>query len=245
VNREGEKEGTATFYDYNSANEVECRQTVENSGSCTGSSTTELSHYSYDGEGEQTAITPKHDTSGASFAYNDASELSALTPSGGSEQKLEYGGIGQDDLTKGGSTTIDNSLLGVTSETNAGGTTYYGRMPDGMLIDERTPAAIYNPMFDAQGDIIALVATNAKVEETFHYGPYGENIKSEGTVPYPFGYKSGDRMPAGNTGHGNTPNSLIHYGQRYYDPTTGRWTQQDPLNQITSASQADRYPHAE
>jgi RHS repeat-associated protein len=241
VNLEGEKEGTATFYDYNGANELECRQTVENSGSCTESSTTELSHYSYDSEGEQTAITPKHDTSGATFTYNDASELSALTPSGGSEEKLEYGGTGQDDLTKVGSITIDNSLLGVTSETTSSGTTYYGRMPDGLLIDERTPSGIYNPMFDAQGDIIALVATNAKVEETFHYGPYGENIKSEGTVPYPFGYKSGYRLPVGNTGQGNIPNSLIHYGQRYYDPTTGRWTQQDPEDKFSSATQGDRF----
>ena len=32
---------------------------------------------------------------------------------------------------------MDNSLLGVTSETTPSGTTYYGRMPDGMLIDER------------------------------------------------------------------------------------------------------------
>lgn len=48
-------------------------------------------------------------------------------------------------------------------------------------------------------------------------------------------------MPAGNTGQGNVPNSLIHYGQRYYDPTTGRWTQQDPEDRMTSASQADRF----
>jgi len=38
---------------------------------------------------------------------------------------------------------MDNSLLGVTSETTPSGTTYYGRMPDGMLIDERTPSGIY------------------------------------------------------------------------------------------------------
>lgn len=24
------------------------------------------------------------------------------------------------------------------------------------------------------------------------------------------------------------PNNLYHYGERYYDPTTGRWTQRDP-----------------
>jgi hypothetical protein len=68
------------------------------------------------------------------------------------------------------------------------------------------------------------VSTTGKVERTFRYGPYGENVKSEGTqtIPYPFGYKSGYRMPGGNKGEGNVANGLYHYGQRYYDPTTGR-----------------------
>jgi uncharacterized protein RhaS with RHS repeats len=34
---------------------------------------------------------------------------------------------------------------------------------------------------------------------------------------------------------------LIHYGQRYYDPTTGRWTQQDPLNQPFSVEEQGLY----
>jgi RHS repeat-associated protein len=111
------------------------------------------------------------------------------------------------------------------------------------MSDERTPSGHYNPLYDAQGDIIALVSSAKKVERTFRYGPYGENIHSEGTqtIPYPFGYKGGYRMPAGNTGKGNVTNSLLHFGQRYYDPTTGRWTQQDPLHQIGSTTQGDRF----
>ena len=71
------------------------------------------------------------------------------------------------------------------------------------------------------------MSSTGKVERTFHYGPYGENVKSEGTqtIPYPFGFKSGYRMPGGNKGLGNVTNGLLHFGQRYYDPTTGRWTQ--------------------
>jgi RHS repeat-associated protein len=87
------------------------------------------------------------------------------------------------------------------------------------------------------------VSSAKKVERTFRYGPYGENIKSEGTqtIPYPFGFKGGYRMPAGNTGKGNVTNSLVHYGARYYDPTTGRWTQQDPLDQVGSTTQGNRF----
>jgi RHS repeat-associated protein len=95
----------------------------------------------------------------------------------------------------------------------------------------------------AKADIIALVNSSGKVERTFRYGRYGENVKSEGTqtIPYPFGYKGGYRMPGGNKGEGNVANGLYHYGQRYYDPTTGRWTQQDPLGHLGSTTQGDRF----
>ena len=52
-------------------------------------------------------------------------------------------------------------------------------------------------------------------------------------------------VPRGcDTGQGNIPNQLYHYGQRYYDPTTGRWTQTDPLDQIADFTQANRYTFA-
>jgi RHS repeat-associated protein len=231
-----------THYAYNTGDELECRQTVV--PPCSKSSTTELSAYKYDEAGNETAITPKSDTSGTTFAYNAANELSSLTPSGGTAQALSDAGTGQDDLVGiGSATTIQNSQLGLTREVSSAGTSYYARTPNGLLIDQRTPSGNYNPLYDAQGDIIALVSSSGKVERTFRYGPYGENIKSEGTqtIPYPFGFKSGYRVPGGNTGKGNVANSLIHYGQRYYDPTTGRWTQQDPLWHLGSTTQGDRF----
>ena len=126
---------------------------------------------------------------------------------------------------------------------SSAGTSYYARTPNGLLIDQRTPSGHYNPLYDGQGDIIALVSSTGKVERTFRYGPYGENTKSEGTqtIPYPFGYKGGYRMPGGNKGEGNVANGLYHFGQRYYDPTTGRWTQQDPEDRLGSATQGDRF----
>jgi hypothetical protein len=33
----------------------------------------------------------------------------------------------------------------------------------------------------------------------------------------------------------------VRYGQRYYDPTQVRWTQQDPLNQFKDLVQSNRY----
>jgi RHS repeat-associated protein len=129
---------------------------------------------------------------------------------------------------------------------SSAGTSYYARTPNGLLIDQRTPSGHYNPLYDGQGDIIALVNSSAKVERTFRYGPYGENTKSEGTqtIPYPFGFKSGYRMPGGNKGEGNVTNGLYHFGQRYYDPTAGRWTQEDPRAHTASPQQGDLFVFA-
>jgi RHS repeat-associated protein len=229
VNPAGSTGGTATYFAVNAGNLLECRQTVL--PPCSNNISTELSAYKYDEAGEEKEIIPKSDTSGTTFAFNAARELSSLTPSGSGAQALSYGGSGQDDLVSlGASTTIQNSLLGLNREVNSAGTSYYARTPGALLIDERTPSGHFNPLYDAQGDIIALVSSTGKVERTFRYGPCGENVKSEGTqtIPDAFGFKGGYRMPGGNKGLGNVSNGLYHFGQRYYDPTTGRWTQQDP-----------------
>jgi RHS repeat-associated protein len=232
-----------TFYVYNNDNQLQCRQTVAPAPGCSASATTELSHYSYDNAGEETAITPKSDTTGSAFTYNSAGELSKLTPSGGSEESLSYGGVGQGDLVSFGSTGLQNSVLGVTKDTTGAGTSYLARTPGGLLVDQRTPSGSYNPLYDAQGDVIALVNSSGKVERTFRYGPYGENVKSEGTqtIPYLFGYKGGLHMPGGNTGKGNVANGLDHFGQRFYDPTVGRWTQQDSFVQLLSPTESGLY----
>jgi RHS repeat-associated protein len=240
----GQTGGTTTYYHYKPGNELECHLTL--SSTCTHSTSTELTGYEYDKAGEQTAIVAKGDPSSSTFAYNAASELSTLTPGGESALSLTYGGSGQDDLiTKGSSTTLENSLLGITREIASGSAYCFERTPEGLLIDIRTPSGNYNPLYDAQGDIVGLVNSSKELKRSFRYGPYGENVKAEGTetVPFIFGYKGGYRMPGGNKaeGEGRLANGLYHYGQRYYDPTTGRWTQQDPTSKIASPVQGDRF----
>ena len=57
----------------------------------------------------------------------------------------------------------------------------------------------------------------------YNYDPYGKLTSSSGTVanPWRFGGAYGAYTDA-STG-------LVKIGQRYYDPSLGRWTQQDPL----------------
>ena len=225
----GETGGTWTYSRYNAGNELECRLTV--STACTHNATTELSGYEYDAAGERLKIVAKGDTSSTAFTYNAGAETSALTPNGETAISLGYGGIGQSDLiTRGSSATIENTLMGVSREIASGNAYCFERTPEGLLVDIRTPTGIYNPLYDAQGDIVGLVNASKELTRSVRYGPYGENAKSEGSeaAPLIFGYKGGYRVPGGNKGQGNIPNGLYHFGERYYDPTTGSWTQLDP-----------------
>jgi RHS repeat-associated protein len=238
-----------TFYRYNSGNELECRMKIE--AACSKSSSSEISGYSYDGAGNETAIVGYADSASTAFSYNNLSQLKALTPPSSSEQAATFLGSGQGNLTGLGSLALQNSALGLTKQINESGTSYYTRTPSGAMIDERLPgSASYNPIFDAHGNMVALLNTSGALVQTVRYGPYGENAKEEGegSVPYnatndPLLFGGGYHMSGGNGGAGNVANNLYHFGERYYDPTTGRWTQQDPLRQIGSLSESDRFSY--
>ena len=105
------------------------------------------------------------------------------------------------------------------------------------MVDERLPASTsYNPIYDVQGDIIGLLNTSGELKQAVRYGPYGDNATASGSVSYsatndPFLFQGGYHLAGGDTGAGNIPNDLYHYGERYYDPTTGKWTQPDPMGE--------------
>jgi RHS repeat-associated protein len=131
---------------------------------------------------------------------------------------------------------LQNSLLGTTKQINESGTSYYARTPDGLMVDERLPGGTsYNPIFDSQGDLIGLLNTSGNLVQTIRYGPYGENAKTTGSTYTstidPFLYQGGYHVAWGTSGTSSIPNDLYHYGERYYDPTTGRWTQPDPMGE--------------
>jgi RHS repeat-associated protein len=138
-----------------------------------------------------------------------------------------------------GTTTLQNSAMGLTKQTIEGKASYYARTPDGTLIDERLPGSIsYNPIYDAQGDIVGLLNSSGALVQTIRYGPYGENTNASGSLAYsatndPFLFQGGYHTPGGNPGVGNVPNGLYHFGERYYDPTSGWWTQSDPASAPT------------
>jgi RHS repeat-associated protein len=233
VSTSAESGGTETFYRVNAGNQLEC--TMKTSAACSKSSTSEISGYEYNLGGSETAIKGYADPASTTFTYNNAERLATLTPPASEALTLEYLGFGATVLKKLGSTTLQTSTLGLIRQTSASGTSYYARTPGGLLIDERLPGSeSYNPIYDAQGDIVGLLNTAGELKQTVRYGPYGDNAQAGGTLAYsatndPFLFQGGYHLAGGNPGLGNVPNNLYHYGERYYDPTTGRWTQQDPV----------------
>lgn len=105
-------------------------------------------------------------------------------------------------------------------ETTGGSTTTYIRDNQGTLISERTPSGTYYYLFDGLGSTVALTDSTGVVKNTYAYDPYGQVTASSGSVanPYRFG---------GAYGAYTDSSGLLKIGQRYYDPSLGRWTQQN------------------
>jgi len=195
--------GTSTFTSpvYNAANEL------------TGVNGTTLG---YDANGNETG----RSAGLTGFTYNPANQTTSITPQGVSAVPLTYAGQTQDSRNTKGGTSYANSLLGVLSETTGGTTTYYVRDNGGRLVGERIGTNSYYYLFDGLGSVVALTDSTGAAVDTYSYDPYGNVTSSTGSVANPWQYTGGYR---------DSETGLVKLGQRYYDPTLGRWTQLDPL----------------
>ncbi|MEO8967311.1 MAG: RHS repeat-associated core domain-containing protein [Solirubrobacteraceae bacterium] len=224
--------GTPTNYAYNNANEL---------------TTAGATGYTYDQNGNETS-----NTAGLALTYNARNQTSSITPPGQPTQTLGYLDPSQDTLASFGNTgcpssatTLAPNLLGTASTTTttttspgcqpAPSTSAYTLDNNGTLLDQR-PMTGANSYYlqDGLGSVIGTTDPAGNLINTYTYDPYGQTTTATGPTPNLFGYTQGLQAPAG----------LIHYGARYYDPATSRWTQQDPLGQPGDPNSANRYAYA-
>ena len=78
---------------------------------------------------------------------------------------------------------------------------------------------IYYYLYNGHGDVIQIVDTDGNIVNRYDYDVWGNFISKDETVHNPFTY-------FGQTYDKAT--GLYYLRSRYYDPTTGRFTQQDP-----------------
>ena len=146
-----------------------------------------------------------------------------------------YAGPNQFERTSVGSTTHNNSALGVSADTTGTTTTGYRRDDSGQLVSLRqgtnTP---HYYLLDGLGSIAALSNTSGAKSRSYSYDPYGATTDGGGTSPAnPWHYAGAYQDPTG----------FYKMGARYYAPTLMLWTQQDPLEAPNDVRRLNRYAY--
>jgi RHS repeat-associated protein len=211
---------TVTTYTYNAGNQ------------------TTTAGFSYDAAGNQTAGTPL-----SAAAYNGFDQATSVTPSGGSATALAAAGTTNAELVTQGGTTLRNGIPGVQSLVTSAGTSFVQGDPSGNLLGLITGGIEYYYVLDGQGSVIGLVDSTGLERARYTYDPYGGHDTAtavNGTLPAnPFRYNSGLAVAQDASSHV----LLYHFGERYYAPATGRWTQQDNLEHLGDPAQGNRYAY--
>jgi RHS repeat-associated protein len=173
--------------------------------------------YTYDAAGNQIS-TPQL----SNLTYDLKSQTTSVTPSGGSAISSTYSNNGQSERTSDGSTTLASGIFGVDQSTAGGTTTYFIRTNTGAVIGEHVGSTSYYYLHDNVGSVVAVISASGTVENRDAYDPYGNVTSSSGTLSNPFGYTSG---------YADSATGLVQLGTRYYNPSVGLFTQEDPSGQ--------------
>ncbi len=174
-------------------------------------------NYTYDMNGNLTSVSG---SGGANYTYNAKNQTTAI-----GSTTFNYTGATQtervQETNNNGTVSVVNSGLGLSSKTNSSGSIYYTRCSCGELIGDREPGGNrYYYLLDAQGSVVATTDSSGNLVDGYVYEPFGTLLESHEPHPNPWQFQSG--FYDNSTG-------LYKFGERYYDPTVGRWTQRDPV----------------
>jgi RHS repeat-associated protein len=91
--------------------------------------------------------------------------------------------------------------------------------------DELSTKAIKYFAYDGNGNVAALYTPSFGLAAAYEYDAFGNTLSASGPYAaenkYRFSTKPQDRI-----------GSLYYYGYRYYDPSTGRWINRDPIQEM-------------
>lgn len=203
--------------------------------------------YTFDGTGNLTA-----DPSGT-YAYNGAEQMTQVTNGNGDgSHTYKYAGTSQVEV-------LQQQSAGSTYQLVYGRTNQVGQPVIEQVKEDGTTAYIENDpvtgqplmlrsssgiqtlyVYDGLGSPVAMLTDYASTAYAYTFDPYGVAVLAaggggSGALQNPFLFKGGTQDRA--TG-------WVHYGNRWYNPTIGRWTQQDTLDAPLDPANANRYAYA-
>lgn len=198
---------------------------------------------------------------GMGATFNTAGQMTARTATAPGntatdDTQYTYAGTNQDEITKmstPGDVTYDfaygapdsNGLPVINELTRtANGTSvdaYVTHDNTGLPVMLQTStgqSGMY--VYDGQGNPVSLTTEGSATSYLYEFDPYGgatttQNSGGTGYIQNPYVYGGG--LQDRSTG-------LIKFGQRWYDPSTGSWVQQDTLNAPLDPLNANRYSYA-
>jgi RHS repeat-associated protein len=98
----------------------------------------------------------------------------------------------------------------------------------GLLAVNDAVNGVHFAAYDGNGNVAGLIkASDGTSSALYEYGPFGELIRATGPMakvnPFRFSTKFQD-----------DETDLVYYGYRYYNASTGRWINRDPLHELGS-----------
>jgi len=202
----------ASSYNYNSSNEL---------------TSTSAASFTYDNNGN--TLTKTDSTGTRNYTWDFENRLtSALLPGAGGTVTFQYDPLGrriQKAFSHNSATTVTNYLYdgaNVIQEVDANGNEL-ARYAQGPGIDEpltefRSGTTSFYQQ-DGLGSVTSLSDSNGALASTYAYDAFGNLTVSTGTLGNPFQYTG--REYDSETG-------LRYYRARYYDPSIGRFINEDP-----------------
>jgi RHS repeat-associated protein len=203
--------------------------TVNNANELTNSG------FGYDDAGNETADPGVF----SSASYNTLEQMSSVTPTGGSALPMAYHGLGQVMRTDSGRDTLTYDQLGLEDAYAVEQDKAFFRDADGTILGETFDGNPYYFLFDGNGSVVAATDSSGTVDASFTYDPYGSLTNSTGSTGY-----EPIRFDGGYDDSANSGEQLLKFGERYYDPTTARWTTQDPISQPLNQHGWNQYEYA-
>ncbi len=94
-----------------------------------------------------------------------------------------------------------------------------------MTVHQDANAGTYFYYFDGNHNVATLVnATNGAIAAQYDYASFGELLRATGPLAFVNPFTFSTKFCDWETG-------FLYYGYRYYDPSTGRWPNRDPLEE--------------